>query len=347
MDERSVGRLPAAKSDGIRKSYSSRWLSKVRLQPFSPLALGSGGGGSPTCNCSDGDAGSNTYTIVSSVVMGGIVSITDTPTMPALNIRLSSSSGVSGTVNWAMCVCYKRYNRHEEYHAFATLPVSVPWVFATMTDWGNNFRGGKVVITTDRTSDKFVFYIRGTNPTEAAAISYINSVNTRFYALAMAKLESGTQAGRTYLQFNEIGLLGPTPDSGGSWDTNIRACPNRSSDQIGWGMYQLTNPVPSDDQVWNWKSNVLAARARMDDCTAEATTWINNQKAQATSPLSAEVFTWNGVNFQEATSRTPIDACAIQRYNGVQGGWVIWWDNATSTWKHKSNAYLEGICARL
>ena len=69
-------------------------------------------------------------------------------------------------------------------------------------------------------------------------------------------------------------------------------------------------------------------------------------------PLQNYVFTFNGVDFQKGTARTPVDACAIQRYNGA-AQWVIYWKNKTATtpgsWEIKSNqrAYVDSVCGHV
>src|SRR5262249_28272003 len=150
-----------------------------------------------------------------------------------------------------------------------------------------------------------------------------------WYAYAIAKQESGVQNNRTYIQFNEIGSLGPAP-------TDIRACPNLTSGQTnGWGIMQLTVPNASIQQLWNWKANVDGGNALLATCQTEASNWIASQEQQQiaeepTMGLTNYVFSFSGVNFQKGTAQTPIDACTIQRYHGVYNGWVIQWRNKTT-----------------
>jgi hypothetical protein len=54
------------------------------------------------------------------------------------------------------------------------------------------------------------------------------------------------------------------------------------------------------------------------------------QREEPTMPLAEQTFIMGGVEFREGTDRTPVDACAIQRYNGASR-WVIYWRNKTPT----------------
>lgn len=85
----------------------------------------------------------------------------------------------------------------------------------------------------------------------------------------------------------------------------------------------------------------------------EATRWITRQKAQQeaeepTMPLAEQEFRIGGVVFKEGTDKTPIDACAIQRYNGASR-WVIYWRNKTpersGAWcvRESSSTYINAV----
>ena len=188
------------------------------------------------------------------------------------------------------------------------------------------------------------------NPTVAVAQAYIG--NSPFYAQAIAQQESGTQSGRSFLQFNELGTLGP------NW-TDIRFCPNRSSDGIGWGIYQLTYlppnaTPPTTTQLWNWKANIDAAKAVMAQNIVTATNWINSQISQQQAqdpnkPLANYQFTWASIVFQMGTLKTPIDACAIEAFNGVTPGWAVYWSNNNDKWQQRDNVnnYIAAVCGYL
>jgi hypothetical protein len=146
-----------------------------------------------------------------------------------------------------------------------------------------------------------------------------------WYIKGIAKQESGVQNGRYYCQFNEIGPLGY------DWDS-YKYCPNFGSPN-GWGIFQL-DPPPNEETLWNWRTNIQQGKNHISECMLDATEWINSQIRQQESeephkPLSSVVFVIGGQEFRMGTPRTPIDACAIQRYNGA-ARWVIYWRNKTS-----------------
>ena len=100
-------------------------------------------------------------------------------------------------------------------------------------------------------------------------------------------------------------------------------------------------PPPSDETLWNWKVNIADGKARLaNPCRTDAVAWIAAQEAQQQAeepgmPLQNYIFTFNGVDFQKGTARTPTDACTIQRYNGAPL-WVIYWKNKTAN--HSKNS---------
>ena len=93
-----------------------------------------------------------------------------------------------------------------------------------------------------------------------------------------------------------------------------------------------------------------------DPCIANAQNWIAAQEAQQqvqepTMPLTNYVFTFNGVAFRKGTDRTPVDACAIQRYHGAPS-WVIWWREKTATtngcWLYRPDEeYVCTVCGHI
>lgn len=228
-------------------------------------------------------------------------------------------------------------------------------------DFGNNFCGGKATISweyVDITSEQtFVFHIRGKNPSEQTVETYIGA--TPWYARPIAKHE-GKSGGRNYAQFNPYNASHHGPD----WD-DWSMCPNRESRQppytstnTGWGIFQLTNPTPSRQELWNWKANIDQGKAQLaNPCHTSAAAWIASQEAQQqaeepTKPLQNFIFTFNGVDFQKGTARTPTHACTIQRFNGAPY-WVIYWKNKTPTqpgsWEINNSyrAYVDAVCGEL
>jgi len=76
------------------------------------------------------------------------------------------------------------------------------------------------------------------------------------------------------------------------------------------------------------------------------------QAEEPDKPLENYVFTFNGVNFQKGTGKTPVDACTIQRYHGAEY-WVIYWKNKTATgpgcWEINEDYrdYVDNVCGEI
>ncbi len=280
----------------------------------------------------------------------GYVYINSMPQMPQITASLKPD-GLSGNAKWRLHIEYKRNPRNDD--EYYPVPTAASWktllaeeVWNIADEFGTDFRGGKATLYCEYQGLEFeqIFHIRGNNPTEAAAEAEIG--NNPWYAIPIARHESGTQNGRTYVQFNEVGALGPNP-------ADFKHCPN-FGDPNGWGIMQL-DPPPSDETLWNWKQNIADGKAHLaNPCHTTAAAWIANQEAQQQAeepcmPLENYIFTFNGVDFQKGTDRTPVDACTIQRYNGA-ALWVIYWKNKTPTesgiWQIRNThrAYVDSVC---
>ena len=282
------------------------------------------------------------------------VYINATPQIPQLKASLKPT-GLSGNVKWRLHIEYKRSPRNDdEYYpgptasSWKTLAAGATWDIAS--EFGADFRGGKATLYCEYQGVQCdqVFHIRGNNPTEAAVEAEIG-VNP-WYAKPIAKWESSKpQQGRYYAQFNTIGVLGP--NSG-----DYKWCPNFGGPN-GWGIMQL-DPPPSDETLWNWKVNIADGKAHLaNPCRTKAEAWMASQESQQQAeepdkPLENYVFTFNGVNFQKGTVKTPVDACTIQRYHGAEY-WVIYWKNKTATdpgsWEINEDYrdYVDNVCGEV
>jgi len=275
------------------------------------------------------------------------------PEMPQLTARLKPD-GLSGNAKWQLFIEYKREDRDdEEYYpgpnadSWKTVAASEAWNIAD--DFGENFRGGKCSLKFEyeETECQFIFHIRGYNPTEAAAKNYLNA-NGPWYAYCIAKHESGTQNNRTYLQFNELGTLGP------NWN-DYQYCPNRGpSSPRDWGMMQLTQFAteyggeerqPYEQELWNWKENVDTAIDVMDVKKQEVQQHLKNMAPDgAGGYIMPPDTTVSGVEFKSGTAKTSDQLGFIKRYNA---GW-FWtaYDEETEEWTHVTldgNDYTEKV----
>jgi hypothetical protein len=262
--------------------------------------------------------------------------ISSTPSMPSISARLDPGN-IPGNADWRLRIEYRRTDREDENSFAGTTAANASWQ-ATQA-MGGNILGGKasIICKLDGKEFPFTFYIRGSNPTIQQAQAGIG--NNPYYAKAIAAAESA------YKQFNASGTLGP------NWE-DFKDCPNRHDDPgdtYGWGMFQLTEPVPLANQLWSWTANKQGALELMATHRTLASAWIADQEQQQQAeapnkPLANESFSWNGVTFKKGTARTPIDACAIWKYNGHDNYWPIYWKNATKTWEQRPSFYLDRVC---
>jgi hypothetical protein len=263
------------------------------------------------------------------------VYITDSPQMPQLKASLKPT-GPSGNAKWRLYVEYTRpdrgsYTGDKEYYpgpgasAWKTVSAGGTWDIAA--EFGTQFRGGKATIYCEYQGVQCqqTFHIRGDNPTEAAARAYLDA-NGPWFAYCIAKHESGTQSGRTYLQFNEDGTLGPDP-------ADYQYCPNRGAGgaPYGWGMMQLDNielpgqttyrsPDNGDpwaQELWSRKANcdtaiqVLARKGEIS--TAHLNTIAPDGAGGHIMPPDITV---SGVSFTGGGAHTPDQLETIKKYNG-------------------------------
>lgn len=279
------------------------------------------------------------------------VYISSQPLMPEFSARLYPT-GLVGNVDMQLKIEYLRAPASQTTYYPSnllqhTMAASNVWQIAN--DVGSDFRGGRAQLNGTYGDFAYtnIFHIRGQNPADADVEAAIG--DSLWYLKAIARHESGRQNGRNYCQFNEVGVLGT------SWG-NYRACPNFGAPN-GWGIFMLDPPV-NKETLWNWRTNVNQGTSLVYNvCIPAATQWMNRQVAQQqleepTMPLAEQTFIIGGVEFREGTDRTPVDACAIQRYNGASR-WVIYWRNRTPTrpgaWCIQNSAtnYVASVMERL
>jgi hypothetical protein len=278
---------------------------------------------------------------------GGFVYIAGTPEMPDLQARLTGTN-LPDQAKWRLKIEYKRAPRDdEEYYpsetTWKTLDAAATW--GITADMGTDFRGGKATLFCVYKGVLFqpAFHIRGNNPTESAAKSYLDA-NGPWYTYCIAKHESGTQNGRTYLQFNEIGMPGPDPE-------DYRDCPNRHADAggtYGWGMLMLTrfevsawggwrspgDGYPWAQELWNWKAQADTAITVLE---ATCKPYVENHlKTIAPDGMGDYIMppdiTISGVLFAAGTSKTPDQLGVIKRYNSNYF-WTAY-DPLNDVWTH-------------
>jgi hypothetical protein len=276
------------------------------------------------------DFSQGTEFIIAEIDLQGVEKIRDdfyvawldsSPRMPQLKARLKPE-GIQGEVSWTLKIEYRRDPRNDESPRF-TKKLSANEIWNINESLGTQFWGGKATLTCEfvgrNITDEFVFYIRGTNPSPPDAERALG--NNPWYAKAIARQESGIQNNRTYLQFNEIGTLGP------SWG-DYRFCPNFGAPN-GWGMMQFDNPPAEVNEIWNWNIMVSSSLTRMQGHRIEAQDYFDAIKRTypdewVEPPASITI---------SKTSITAIDAAAIQCYNGCKVVRYLW----TGRYDNKGN----------
>lgn len=172
-------------------------------------------------------------------------------------------------------------------------------------------------------SGYFDFKILGTEPNNSDLMNYIDSRNPPWYAKKVAKRESF--GGH---QFARDGSGYPLVSSDG-----------------GFGVYQLTNPIPDYSQIFNWKENVNEGVRRLVLKQVGADNWMKSQRLQAGGvPVPDEVV--GNCHFTDANIA---DAVAIKMYNGAELGNYCAWDNANHQWKFNrvnraGRNYVQDVC---
>jgi|GEM_PF-4369812 hypothetical protein len=280
-------------------------------------------------------------------------------TMPSLKAKLVPAS-LPGNVEYSLNITYTRSARNDSDSYSETIRADKEWdINAKMN---SAFRGGKAVLTYkyEGISDSVTFYIRGNNPTKATAVSYIKEKTSLWYPQYVAIHESGSSSGSVMKQFNETGTFN-------SGNSDIRYTPNASSDG-GFGIFQLTNPAPSAQQLWSWKANCDEGISRLNSAQAYANNWMNapvgatgfpsgGQRVQAKNENNGVAVpvpnkTYGNVTFSDGTAKVIEHAVALKRYNGASLGNFCAWDNANGQWKFNENNslgfnYVARICAEV
>ena len=263
------------------------------------------------------------------------VYINTTPQMPQLKASLKPS-GLSGSAKWRLYIEYTRpdrgsYTGDKEYYP---RPDASFWkIFSAGETWdiaaefGTQYRGGKATLYCEyqEIQCQQIFHVRGHNPTETAAKAYLDAIGP-WFAYCIAKHESGTQSGRTYLQFNEYGTLGA--NSG-----DYKKCPNRGAGgaPYGWGMMQLDNielpgqttyrsPDNGDpwaQELWSWKANCDTAVQVIARKSEMAVAYLKSIAPDgAGGYIMPPDITVSGVSFTGGGPHTPDQLEIIKRYNG-------------------------------
>lgn len=190
---------------------------------------------------------------------GATVTIGATPTMPSISATAASGASPGDTVIFSLGATTP-YGSQDNY-GYPVGPQSPQaanqYTFAVPT---SPFYGGQISINwiyDGVNQSPFTFNIAGTNPLTSAVQTFITSSGGPWFTQNIGNHESGLA------QFVSSG-------------TNTGLPMHDSAN--GYGIMQLTNPAPTEDQKWNWQSNITAAIQQLG--SSSAYTFWRNQVSQ-------------------------------------------------------------------
>ncbi len=269
--------------------------------------------------------------------------ITADGAMPEMNAHLTPA--LPGEVDYELVIRFRSKNRDEVTTYSGRVKADAAWHITGAM--GSDLRGGHATLTFRYRGleRRAAFAIRGLNPAKPAAGRYIGSLSPLWYAPYVAIHESGSAAAPVMKQFNENERL----RHGGS---DAQYTPNASRDG-GFGIYQLTNPKPTEQQLWSWKANCAEGVRQLETAQRYADRWMEKQRQQMLDEgfsVPVPPVAYGPVTFADGTDRRIEHAVALKRYNGASSGNFCVWDNMTKQWKFnaKNNMgfnYVERVCS--
>ncbi|CAF3402361.1 unnamed protein product [Rotaria socialis] len=208
--------------------------------------------------------------------------------------------------------------------------------FDIVRSLANETLGGSVTakwtVVSTKESGKISFKILGRPLAQRTVMAYIEAHTDLWYAKKIAAQES---EGRQEFLPNGYPLFSNAKDN-------------------GYGIYQLTNPPPTYNEVWNWKANVLSGIALLKNKAKEANSWMTRQRQQAKIQTNREQPVDDervGLNcfFSDNSTRKIEDTVAIKLFNRASNGHYCSWNNTIAKWKfnrvnHRNESYVLLVC---
>ena len=289
------------------------------------------------------------------IIVGGCSNefawITPAPAMPALSAQLVSSDAnlapLPEHTEWSLQIMYYKGDRTDCEAYDSNELDGCTWASSAIAAALNGaFRGGDAVMSCyfgEFVSPCF-FWIVGQNPDETGALlPYIRQSNHYYwYVEKIARQESSLR--QFYASGGAIGEPVMGADPGGTY---------------GWGLFQLTNPRPDPQALWNWHENADRGISLLWSKRSYATSYVSGQRALMHTycsgrnppipdiPIPAQ--TYGNVTFGDADT-DPVDGCTISYNNpGVD---LVWWDNnaVPPQWKWKTTGsyytYVRDVCSQ-
>ena len=278
------------------------------------------------------------------IAEGDCVYISDLPAMPQLTASFGNVLN-TGLVDWTLDITYNRSLRNDFEQYQITLPHDAVW--SVFDAFGTDFRGGEALLQASPQGlncvTTFSFSIRAFNPSEIAAQSYIDATGNMWYDKRVAKHESGTQLGRSYLQFNEIETLQCNSLDVRYTPNATVPLPNDPNPKFGFGIYQLTfiPGPPTEQELWNWQTNVESGVGWLVVKQGGANTAMLGYRIQANNDnggidVPVPDTTIGNVFFSDNSSIIMEHANGLKRYNGLGGTAPEWeycsWSSQLQVW---------------
>jgi len=250
--------------------------------------------------------------------------INSAPAMPPLGAWLivNGDAQIPSYLFWKLTITFPRPDKTAA--DISTYPASGVTQLPGGATWypyfGTDCRGGEVLLQTFTSSGPFYslthkVHIRGLNPDDATAASYINThCGSHWYALPIAKHETNTwmpvesPSNPEYYQYAPNGsyytihgailnqfypyrykvweggayvLRQPNQNAhekdaqGRGYPGGPQHCHDPNGQTVGYGMKQLTIPAASPQQVWDWKDNVNEGMSRLNTMRTSARDYLD------------------------------------------------------------------------
>jgi hypothetical protein len=271
--------------------------------------------------------------------------IDPTPTMPSLQAVATTTedggpdiSDLSPTyqwtvnINWSTLVCNNiAVGADTALPSSDTNPTSTA---ATLTPTFSAIRGGNVIFTaqlsqfpavmadSSQQTNTMNVFVMGTNP---------SSISGEIDNAVFASSISDPYAGDAESRFGQIvyveSKFSQFADVNGNYGSSVPVGPCMPSDGKGFGLTQITNPAPTQDQIWSWSSNIDGGVGIYATKLPFATAYPGlNGVAAASSQYAALVSQWRMANNKPAGYQITLPAYSVDQavLDGARGynGWA-------------------------
>ena len=245
------------------------------------------------------------------------------PEMPVVTATVTGDNLKNASISWTAAIMYDpTTSPNGPARGDLDIPLTSPIVLRASQPFVPNFggliRGGNLIITASVVGDD----------TRSATTQGLTVLGSNSFA---SKLPATLAS--EYPQY--AGVLQLIASDESATKQFVSGYPLWSADNLGGvGLFQLTNPVPTPDQVWDWTANLDGAESKFDSVAGIATRYririrnspvykalVNsyNQKRQdrGLSPLTITLAPFTSGDFNGNYQQT--ERMAVRAYNGTAG----------------------------